>query len=217
MAYFPMFVDLKGKKIIVIGGGKVAYRKVTKLLPFEAEITIIAPDICFEIQNLSDDNSNLILKNRNFETEDIKNAFLVISATNNSSTNQQVAQICKSQNIPINSVDDIENCTFLFPALVKKESLVIGCSTSGKAPDIAAFVKNTIEQNLPENIGQIVEILGILREELKHKVTTQKIRAQIIHNLLEYCQAKDFKISYNELQEKMQNLIIELDESQLIK
>ncbi len=217
MAYFPMFVDLKGKKIIIIGGGKVAYRKVAKLLPFEAEITVIAPDICSEIQELLNNNSNLILKNRNFETEDIKNAFLVISATNNNSTNQQVAQICKSQNIPINSVDDIENCTFLFPALVKKESLVIGCSTSGKAPDIAAFVKNTIEQNLPENIGQIVEVLGILREELKHKVTTQKIRAQIIHNLLEYCQAKDFKISYNELQEKMQNLIIKVNESQLIK
>lgn len=217
MAYFPMFVDLKGKKVIVIGGGKVAYRKVAKLLPFEAEITVIAPDICSEIQELFNNNSNLILKNRNFETEDIKNAFLVISATNNNSTNKQIAQICKSQNIPINSVDDIENCTFLFPALVKKESLVIGCSTSGKAPDIAAFVKNTIEQNLPENIGQVVEILGILREELKNKVPTQKIRAQIIHNLLEYCQAKDFKISYNELQEVMQNLIIELDESQLIK
>ncbi len=217
MAYFPMFVDLKDKKIIVIGGGKVAYRKVTKLLPFEAEITVIAPDICSEIQSLSNDNSNLILKNRNFEIEDIKNVFLVISATNNSSTNQQVAQICKNQNIPINSVDDIENCTFLFPALVKKESLVIGCSTSGKAPDIAAFVKNTIEQDLPENIGQVVEILGILREELKHKVPTQKIRAQIIHNLLEYCQTKDFKISYNELQEKMQSLIIEVNESQLIK
>lgn len=217
MAYFPMFIDLKGKKIIIIGGGKVAYRKVTKLLPFEAEITIIAPDVCSEIQELLNDNSNLILKNRHFETEDIKNAFLVISATNNSSTNQQVAQICKNQNIPINSVDDIENCTFLFPALIKKESLVIGCSTSGKAPDIAAFVKNTIEQNLPQNIDQIVEILGILREELKNKIPTQKIRAQIIHNLLEYCQSKDFKISYNELQEKMQSLIIELNESQLIK
>lgn len=217
MAYFPMFVDLKGKKVIVIGGGKVAYRKITKLLPFEAEITVIAPDICSEIQELLNNNSNLILKNRNFEIEDIKNAFLVISATNNSYTNQQIAHICKSQNIPINSVDDIENCTFLFPALIKKESLVIGCSTSGKAPDIAAFVKNTIEQDLPENIGQVVEILGILREELKNKVPTQKIRAQIIHNLLEYCQAKDFKISYNELQEKMQNLIIEFNESQLIK
>ena len=95
--------------------------------------------------------------------------------------------------------------------------MVIGCSTSGKVPDIAAFVKNTIEQDLPQNIGQVVEILGILREELKNKVPTQKIRAKIIHNLLEYCQAKDFKISYNELQEKMQNLIIEFNESQLIK
>lgn len=210
MVYFPIFLELKGKKIIVIGGGSVAYRKVLKLIPFEADITVIAPDICSEIKKLSKSNSNLVLENRKFETDDIKNAFLVISATDDVSINHYIAQICKTLNIFVNSVDDIENCSFIFPALIKKESLVIGCSTSGKAPELAAVIKNIISDSLPENIEQVVEILGLLREELKNKVSKQKVRTQIIHTLLEYCQVKEFQINYNELREKMHRLIIEI-------
>ncbi len=217
MAYFPLFVDLKDKKVIVIGGGRVAYRKIIKLLPFEAYITVIAPNICKEITDLLNRNSNLAIKNKFFEPDDIKNAFLVISATNNSAINKQVAQICNALKIPINSVDDIENCSFLFPALIKKESLVIGCSTSAKAPDIAAFIKNSIEQNLPQNIGAVIEIFGVLREELKNMVMEQKARAEIIHKLMEYSQNKDFQINYNELQNIMQKLINEVETKQLIK
>ena len=217
MAYFPLFIDLKDKNVIIIGGGRVAYRKVVKLLPFEPFITVIAPNVCTEITDLSNGNSNLVIKNKIFEPDDIRNAFLVISATNDNSINQQVAKICKALKIPINSVDDIENCSFLFPALIKKESLVIGCSTSGKAPDTAAFIKNSIEQNLPQNIGAVVEILGVLRDELKNKVSEQKVRAEIIHKLMEYSQNKDFQINYNELQNIMQKLIAEVDTKQLIK
>ena len=210
MAYFPMFVDLKDKKIVVIGGGNVAYRKVLKLLEFEAKITLVAPKICLEIKDLANNNSNLSLKNKEFELNDIKEAFMVISATNDNFLNKQVAEICGSLNIPVNSVDDIENCSFLFPALIKKDSLVVGFSTNGKAPNISAFIKNIIEGDLPENIGGFVEILGLLREELKNKVLAQEDRARIINNLIEYSQIRDFKVSYNELEEKMLSLIKEI-------
>lgn len=217
MAYFPLFVDLKDKIVVVIGGGKVAYRKVLKLLPFEAKVVVIAANICSEIKDLSSIYSNLEFKNRKFELNDIKNAFLVISATNDSSLNRSVAQFCKAQNIYINSVDDVENCSFLFPALIKEESLVIGCCTGGKAPSVAAFAGNVIKQSLPKNIGQIVQMAGLLRKELKNKVSKQKIRAQIMESLLKYCQSKEFKIDYNELYMKMQSLIGEINENELIK
>lgn len=207
MVYFPLFVELKNKKVLIIGGGNVAYRKLTKLLPFEAEITIVAPKICPRIKELLKNNPELMLEEREFNFEDIKNSFLVISSTNDSSFNKQIAQICKSLNIFVNSVDDKENCSFIFPAIIKKESLVIGCSTSAKAPELAAFVKETIEQNLSNNIRQVVEFLGELRENLKNKVPIQKLRAQIIHKLLEYCQDKNFKITYNELKDEMQKLV----------
>lgn len=211
MTYFPMFVDLKDKKVLVLGGGKVVYRKVVKLLEYEAKIVLVAKKICPEIKDMAARHSNLILKNKKFEIEDIKNSFFVISATNDCILNQQIAQICKSLNIPINSVDDVQNCSFLFPALIKKDSLVIGFSTNGKAPNISALVKNIIEQNLPENIGAVVETICLLREKLKNKVSSQEIRARIISDLTEYCRKKNFKINNCELEEKMLSLIKEID------
>lgn len=214
MAYFPMFVDLKDKTIVVIGGGNVAYRKILKLLQFDAKIILVAPKICAEIKELANEYSNLVLKNKEFEIDDIKNSFFVISAVNDAFINSQVAQSCKDLNIPVNSVDNLENCSFLFPALIKKDSLVIGILTSGRAPNISALIKNIVENNLPENISNVIETLGLLREELKNKVLSQECRAFIVHSLIEYCQMKDFKISYNELEEKMLLLIKENDNCQ---
>lgn len=207
MAYFPLFVDLKNKNILIVGGGKVAYRKLLKLLPFEAKFTLIAPKICDEIKNLAKSNTNIILKNRKFETDDIKNSFLVISATNNKKINQNIAQISQNMNIPINSVDDIENCSFIFPAVIKKGAFVMGCSTSGKSPDIAAYLKNIFEQTLPENLEQIIENISILRQNLKLIIPEQNIRSKIIHSLLEYYKNNNFKLDYNELEKEMNNLI----------
>lgn len=217
MAYFPLFVDLKNKNVLIIGGGNVAFRKIIKLMPYEPQIIIVSPEICDEIKKLLNDNQDIIYKKKRFSHEDIKDAFIVISATNDSTINCEVSQICKSMNIPINSVDDIENCSFIFPALIKRDSLTIGFSTSGKAPEISAYVKNKIDKNLSDNIGQVIENIGLLREELKNKISKQELRAEIIHKLLEYCKAKEFDISYDELGEKMSLLIQDYNSEQLVK
>lgn len=217
MAYFPLFVDLKDKKIIVVGGGNIALRKIIKLLPFEGKFTIISPDICIEIENLIKENSDLTYLKKNIEEKDLINSFLVISATDNKDINKFVCDTCKKYNIPINAVDDIENCTFLFPSLIKQDSLIIGCSTSGNAPEIAKLIKNKIQNILPQNFGKIIEYFGNLRYELKSILPEQKLRAKVCHRLLEYCQNKNFDIGYNELHQKMLNLSEDIDEKTMIK
>lgn len=207
MAYFPLFVDLKDKKILVIGGGKVAFRKVLKLIPFEATIIIVAPEICCELNNLLEENRNLIYKKKKVEIDDITNAFIVISATNDKNINNVIATTCKRNNIFFNSVDNIKNCSFIFPALIKKDAFIAGFTTSGKAPDMAVYLKNLTEQNIPENIEQVIENLGLLRQELKSQIFEQAVRAKIIHSLLEYCETNNFKLGYNELKKEMNNLI----------
>ena len=194
MAYFPLFVDLKDKNILVIGGGKVAFRKVLKLIPFEAKIIIVSPEICCELEKLLEENQNLIYKKKKVEIDDIKKSFIVISATNDRNINNLIAATCKENNIFVNSVDDIENCSFIFPALIKKDAFTAGFTTSGKAP-------------IPENIEQVIENLGLLRQELKSQISEQKVRAKIIHSLLEYYETNNFKLSYNELNKEMNNLI----------
>ncbi len=207
MAYFPLFVDLKDKNILVIGGGKVAFRKVLKLIPFEAKIIIVSPEICIELEKLLEENQNLIYKKKKVEIDDIKKSFIVISATNNKNINNLIAATCKENNIFVNSVDDIENCSFIFPALIKKDAFTAGFTTSGKAPDVAAYLKSLTEQTIPENIEQVIENLGLLRQELKSQISEQTVRAKIIHSLLEYYETNNFKLSYNELKKEMNNLI----------
>lgn len=207
MAYFPLFIDLKDKNILVIGGGKVALRKVLKLIPFEGKIKIVAPEICQELEKLLDENPNLIYKKKKVDLDDIKKSFIVISATNDKNLNNIVAATCKENNIFINSVDDIENCSFIFPALIKKDAFTAGFTTSGKAPDISAYLKNSIEQTLPENTEKIIENLGLLRQELKSQISEQTVRAKIIHSLLQFYEKNNFKLSYNELKKEMNSLI----------
>lgn len=207
MAYFPLFVDLKNKNILIIGGGKVAFRKVVKLIPFEGKITIIAPEICQELEKILKENCNLIYKKKEIEIDDINNFFMIISATNNKKINNFIAKICKEKNIFINTVDDIENCSFIFPALIKKDAFVAGFTTSGKAPDISAYLKNLTEKNIPENIEKVIENLGFLRQELKSQIPEQNVRAKIIHSLLQFYEKNNFELNYNELKKEMNNLI----------
>ncbi len=207
MSYFPLFIDLKDKNVLVVGGGNVAFRKIVKLIPFEAKITIVAPKICTDLAMLLEQNKNLTYKQKLVDIDDIKNACIAITATDDSAVNEFVAQNCKNNNIFVNSVDDVDNCSFLFPALIKRDSFVLGCTTSGKAPYLSACLKNMIENDIPENIDEIIENIAILRQELKLKIEEQNIRAKIIHLLLDYYQKHNFNLSLEELKTELTVLI----------
>ena len=102
MGYFPFFIDIKGKKCIIVGGGNVAARKIEKLLPFEPDITVIAPEISDDITSL---NGIKIVK-RKFKDDDINGAFFVISASDDEQLNAHIFKLCRKKNILVNTVDD---------------------------------------------------------------------------------------------------------------
>lgn len=116
MGYFPFFIDIKGKRGLVVGGGRIAAHKVEKLRPFGAKLTVIAPVIRKE---LIEDKSIICLE-REFEDSDIREQFFVIAASDNRELNAHIGHICREKGILVNVVDDRENCGFLFPALVKE-------------------------------------------------------------------------------------------------
>lgn len=175
MSYFPFFIDIKDKQSVIAGGGAVALRKIEKLLPFGCKITVISPEVCEEIKLLAkNDGVSVLLKK--IEKEDIKNAFFVISATNDKKVNKEVSSWCKELNIPVNAVDDIDNCSFVFPALIKDETLTIGISTGGQNPEAAAALRQKIENTLPKNLGQTISDLGKIRKNLKETMPDQKDR-----------------------------------------
>ncbi len=138
MAYFPMFVDLKNKKCLVIGGGRVAKRKSDTLVDFGAEVTVIAAEILYDFKNC-----NVIKKE--FELSDIKDDyFITVAATNNRIINKQISDICHSKGINVNTVDRAEECDFIFGASFRKENMVVAVNSGESNPSKSKKVKNDI-------------------------------------------------------------------------
>lgn len=183
MGYFPFYIDIENKKCVVIGGGVVALRKIEKILPFNPKITVVAPEICKEIEEFD----GLELHKRNFLDSDITNAFTVIAATDDNSLNAHIFKLCSEKNILINTVDDKEKCGFIFPALVKKENITVGISTEGKSPVYARFMRERIESSLDESCDKAIDILFSVRDFIKHEINTEEKRKSAFERILKLC------------------------------
>ena len=187
MAYFPMFVDLKDQNVWVIGGGNVAYRKVKKLLPYGAKITVIAPHLSDELEKMSE----IIKITQNFRLsmlESLENVpDMVIAATDDVELNDNISSLCREKRIPVNVADDLEKCSFVFPALVKQGKLSAGICTSGVSPTASVYFKECLKKELPENLDDILDWLEEKRVEVKEKIPEQKKRASFYREIFEDC------------------------------
>ncbi|GBU20671.1 hypothetical protein R80B4_00550 [Fibrobacteres bacterium R8-0-B4] len=143
-SFFPLFIDLNGKKILIVGGGNVAERRLKVLASFGASITVISPKITEYIERASSSNMIRILK-REYEDDDIItiNPFLVIAATDDHSVNHSVMIEAKNQNIYVSVADSRDDCTFYFPAIAENEDYIAGLVS--KKGDHAG-VKRTAEK-----------------------------------------------------------------------
>ena len=186
MPHFPMFVDLKNKPILVVGGGAVALRKLKKLAPYGAIPTVVAPDIAPEILDLG-----VEVKHRCFCESDLTpRPALVIAATDDEVINREVARLCKTANIPVNVADSPEDCTFLFPALVQRGEFSAGISTGGASPTAAVYFKERLEQQIPDDLEEILDWLAEQRAALKKSVPDQAERAGIFRRMFDAAMEK---------------------------
>lgn len=187
MTYFPMFVDLKDKPVLVVGGGRVALRKLQKLDPYGAKPTVVAPEILDEIKELP----NVIVIQRRFRIWDLyPRPALVIAATNDEKTNQKISLFCRKNYIPVNVTDNPAQCSFLFPALVQQGSFSAGISTGGASPTAAVYYKERLQELLPENIDEILSWLESQRQLLKTVIPEQSKRAGVFRRLFDACVEK---------------------------
>ena len=201
MAYFPFFVDLTDKTGLILGGGTVACRKIRILLAYGPKLTVVAPDFHPQIEALSREfPEQLTLCRRSCIEDDLKDYFFVIAATDDPALNHRIAIACKTQNIPINVVDDKNDCSFLFPALIKDGDLTIGISTSGDSPTAAAFLKKEVEQSLPEEIGTLLPYLASLRPLVKERIREECHRKSCFAKLLSLCLEQGFPLSPSQLE-----------------
>ena len=170
MGYFPFYMDIEGKLCVIAGGGKVAYRKVCDLLPFGVCIRVIALDFNAELEALCKDTfrtqGRLQLNRRLFSIEDIKEADFVIAALSDEALNNQISAYCRENKIPVNVVDVKDECSFIFPSMLKEGPVNIAISSGGASPVLTQIIKERIRQVIPEHTGEIAEQLGSLRPEI---------------------------------------------------
>lgn len=201
MAYFPFFIDIRGKHCLVVGGGAVALRKVKVLLQFEVCITVVAPTICNELKKLEKTTARLILFEREFVKEDISQSFFVIAATNDAVVNETVSAMCKQSNTLVNVADSKESSSFLFPSIVKRGEVVVGTSTSGSSPDIAKWVRSSVEDSLPDYVGDLAQSLGEYRIQIKSRIHSEEKRRKAFKELLYMGMKADGKVDDKMLEE----------------
>lgn len=180
MAYFPFFVDLQARECYIFGGGAVASRKVLALLEFGAKVTVVAPEVCEEIWQRREEIRILL---REYQEEDLDQAFFVIAATNQPAVNARISEACEKRRILANAVDQPENGSCLFPAYIKQGDITIGVTTSGKSPVMSGYIKKRIADQIPEYYERLVQQLGDYREIVKLRVPTEKARTRIFRKL----------------------------------
>lgn len=166
MAYFPMMVQLEGAPVLVAGGGETALRKVKILLEFGAAVEVVAPLFHPELASLP-----VGRQERKFQREDLEGKpwRLVVAATDDRAVNRTISEGCRSLGIPVNVVDDPELCTFIFPAIVKKQEVVCAVSSGGRSPLVAQWVKRRLLQVLPADLGIINETMGRFRRTVQQQ------------------------------------------------
>lgn len=182
MNEYPVMIRLKGKKITVVGGGKVAERKIHTLLQAEGEVVVISPVVTENILTWAA-TSPLKWLEKEFEPADVQDSFLVIAATNRREINQLVAQAVNEFQL-LNVVDDPEHSNFIVPSSFKQGSLTIAVSTSGASPALAKQIKRELTERYDDTYAAYLDFLQSCRFEVKQKIKNPEKRGEILKDLL---------------------------------
>ena len=191
MGYFPFFMDIKGKKCLIAGGGKIALHKLKKLVPYEPSVKIVASEISAEFERFISEKDvsgyDICVRNRAFASSDITGMDFVIAACDDRNVNAAIGRLCREAGIPVNVVDSREESSFIFPALVKSGKLDIGISTEGASPEVAAAVRSQIASLIPANMEEILVYLNSLRPLAKEAIADDSRRAAFLKDMARTC------------------------------
>jgi len=165
LSYFPAFLKLENKKVLIVGGGGVASNKLKHLLDFTSDISIIALEFSADMLKLIEENS-LYFEKRGYNRGDIKDFAIVIVAIDDISLQAEIFEESKQYNCLCNSVDSVEYCDFIFPSYIKKDDLTIAVSTAGASPAIAKHLKRYLQKLLPSDIINFLKEMRELRKSL---------------------------------------------------
>ena len=175
MKHFPIFLTLKDRHCTVIGGGIVANRKIKTLLKSGANVTLISPQLCDELQQKVADKRITYIA-RNFETSDLDNSFIAIAATDNAEVNIEIGKLAEQKNILVNVADNQEISSFIMPSVLDRSPVTIAVSTGGASPVLARRLRMKLESLIPSACGHLATISEEYRTKVKAHFPHQRQR-----------------------------------------
>lgn len=207
-----MFVNIENRQCLIVGGGKVALRKVKVLLDFDAEVCVIAPHISQQIKKLP-----VRVYERAYCEKDLQGCALVVAATDKEELNHEIAVLARSYGIPVNAVDQPEDCTFIFPSYVRKQNVVGAFSSAGNSPVLTQYLKAKMQGVLTDELGEINEYMGSIRDKVKAMLATEGQRKELYGQILEELlwrnmDGQELFLTEDELQDKIAEIKAQHDE-----
>ncbi len=180
--YYPVYFDVSGKRVLVVGGGSTGERKVLHLAGRGAEVKVVSPEITDRLRGLWTEG-RIKVELRPFRDEDVNGIFMAFAATSNPKVNHRVFELCKERGIPVNVVDSPSQSTFIVPSVMERGFLSVAVSTSGVSPALSRTLRERIEgfiDGIFPSISEYLDFLSELREEVKDKVRDGLVRRKIL-------------------------------------
>ena len=179
--FYPIHLDVTGKKCVIIGGGKVAYRKACSLKESGADVVVVSPEVCSEMVN----EEGLVLIKKEYEEYFLDGALLVIAATDNEAINKKVTLDAEKRNIMVNVVDYPERCSFIVPSTINRGDLCISISTGGASPAVAKRIREELEAVFGKEYEEYLDLLTKMRSLAMTTVEDDAKRRRILQRLAE--------------------------------
>jgi siroheme synthase-like protein len=204
--YYPVFLNLGGRSCVLAGGGQVALRKVTTLLQYGADITVISPRLCKGLRDL-DCAGKIQVRHRAYQAGDLQGAYIAIIATGNRSVNLQASLEARGNKIPVNVVDDAGLSDFIVPSIVRRGSISIAVSTAGKSPALARKLRTRLEGELATEYAELALLIEGVRREVKNlklKISSKRWQEAIdLDHMLLLIKQGDSKKAHDILLERL--------------
>lgn len=158
MAYYPASLNIKGMRCLVVGGGKVAYRKATSLLSFHARVEVVAPEIISPLQDMVQQRKVKHIQEE-YRSSHLDGVFLVFGATGDEETNRRIAKDAQKRNLMVNIVDAPGLCAFIVPAVLRRGDLTVSISTGGNSPALARSLREKMEEEYGPELKELTRFL----------------------------------------------------------
>lgn len=184
MSCYPILVCMEGKKVLVVGGGMVAQRKIETLLEYKASVHVVSRDVTSALRMLAEGN-RIHWMGREYDEESLEGVFMVIAATDDPGLNHRVSEDAKRRGMLINAVDQPRDCNFIVPSTLRRGDLVIAVSTSGKSPALAKKIREKLEEDFGKEYAPLLVLMGRLRREVISRGLSQLENKQIFQDLLD--------------------------------